>query len=40
MDPKVVVPMHCTGWKAIHRFEEAFPDAFVLNSVGSKYALT
>jgi 7,8-dihydropterin-6-yl-methyl-4-(beta-D-ribofuranosyl)aminobenzene 5'-phosphate synthase len=40
MNPKIVVPMHCTGWKAIHRFEEAFPDAFVLNSVGSKYALT
>jgi 7,8-dihydropterin-6-yl-methyl-4-(beta-D-ribofuranosyl)aminobenzene 5'-phosphate synthase len=35
MNPKIVVPMHCTGWKAIHQFEEAFPDAFVLNSVGS-----
>jgi len=40
MKPKIFVPMHCTGWKAVHRCEEAFPDAFVLNSVGSKYALT
>jgi 7,8-dihydropterin-6-yl-methyl-4-(beta-D-ribofuranosyl)aminobenzene 5'-phosphate synthase len=40
IDPKVVVPMHCTGWKAIHRFEEAFPDAFVLNSVGSTITLS
>jgi 7,8-dihydropterin-6-yl-methyl-4-(beta-D-ribofuranosyl)aminobenzene 5'-phosphate synthase len=38
--PKVLVPMHCTGWKAIRRFEEAFPGAFILNAVGSKYTLT
>lgn len=37
IDPKVLVPMHCTGWKAIQRFSEAFPSAFILNSVGSKY---
>ncbi|MBN2032114.1 MAG: MBL fold metallo-hydrolase [Deltaproteobacteria bacterium] len=40
MDPKVVVPMHCTGWKAIHRFEEAFPGVFILNAVGSKYTFS
>jgi len=40
MDPKVVVPMHCTGWKAIHRFEEAFPCVFILNSVGSTITLS
>jgi 7,8-dihydropterin-6-yl-methyl-4-(beta-D-ribofuranosyl)aminobenzene 5'-phosphate synthase len=39
MKPKVFVPMHCTGWKAVHRCEEAFPEAFVLNSVGSKFTL-
>ena len=39
MNPKIFVPMHCTGWKAVHRCEEAFPEAFVLNSVGSKYTL-
>ncbi|MBW1729445.1 MAG: MBL fold metallo-hydrolase [Deltaproteobacteria bacterium] len=37
IDPKVLVPMHCTGWKAIQRFEEEFPSSFVLNSVGSKF---
>lgn len=37
--PKILVPMHCTGWEAIHRFSEEFPAAFILNSVGSKYTL-
>ena len=40
MDPKVLVPMHCTGWKAMNRFSEAFPDAFILNSVGSRFVLS
>jgi 7,8-dihydropterin-6-yl-methyl-4-(beta-D-ribofuranosyl)aminobenzene 5'-phosphate synthase len=39
MAPKVLVPMHCTGWKAVQRFSEAFPSAFILNSVGSKITL-
>jgi 7,8-dihydropterin-6-yl-methyl-4-(beta-D-ribofuranosyl)aminobenzene 5'-phosphate synthase len=38
--PKVLVPMHCTGWKAINLFSESFPDAFILNSVGSKFVLS
>jgi 7,8-dihydropterin-6-yl-methyl-4-(beta-D-ribofuranosyl)aminobenzene 5'-phosphate synthase len=38
--PEVLVPMHCTGWKAIQRFSEEFPDSFVLNSVGSKITLS
>jgi 7,8-dihydropterin-6-yl-methyl-4-(beta-D-ribofuranosyl)aminobenzene 5'-phosphate synthase len=40
MAPKVLVPMHCTGWKAIHRFEGAFPGVFILNAVGSTYTLS
>ncbi len=40
MDLKMIVPMHCTGWKAIEQFRKAFPDAFILNSVGSKFTLT
>jgi len=40
MAPEVLVPMHCTGWKAIHRFEEAFPGVFILNAVGSNYTLS
>lgn len=40
MAPKVVVPMHCTGWNAIQRFSDAFPSSFVLNSVGSTYSFS
>jgi 7,8-dihydropterin-6-yl-methyl-4-(beta-D-ribofuranosyl)aminobenzene 5'-phosphate synthase len=40
MEPKVVVPMHCTGWNAVNQFAGAFPGAFVLSSVGSKLTLT
>jgi 7,8-dihydropterin-6-yl-methyl-4-(beta-D-ribofuranosyl)aminobenzene 5'-phosphate synthase len=38
--PKVLVLLHCTGWKAMNRFSESFPNAFVLNSVGSKFVLS
>lgn len=37
--PKVLVPTHCTGWKAIHAFAAAMPEAFVQNSVGTRYVL-
>jgi 7,8-dihydropterin-6-yl-methyl-4-(beta-D-ribofuranosyl)aminobenzene 5'-phosphate synthase len=37
--PEVIVPMHCTGWKAIQRLSQEFPHSFVLNSVGSKITL-
>ena len=40
IDPDVLVPMHCTGWKAIQRFQKEFPESFVLNSVGSKVMLS
>ena len=39
IDPNVLVPMHCTGWKGIHRISEVFSDAFTLNSVGTKITL-
>jgi 7,8-dihydropterin-6-yl-methyl-4-(beta-D-ribofuranosyl)aminobenzene 5'-phosphate synthase len=39
-DPDVILPMHCTGWKAIQRISEEFPSGFVLNSVGSKMTLS
>jgi 7,8-dihydropterin-6-yl-methyl-4-(beta-D-ribofuranosyl)aminobenzene 5'-phosphate synthase len=38
--PDVIMPMHCTGWKAIQRFQKEFPESFVLNSVGSKMVLS
>jgi 7,8-dihydropterin-6-yl-methyl-4-(beta-D-ribofuranosyl)aminobenzene 5'-phosphate synthase len=40
MAPQVIMPMHCTGWKAIQRFSEEFPSSFALNSVGSKITLS
>jgi 7,8-dihydropterin-6-yl-methyl-4-(beta-D-ribofuranosyl)aminobenzene 5'-phosphate synthase len=35
--PQVIAPTHCTGWKAIHAFAAAMPQAFVQNSVGTRY---
>ena len=40
MAPKILIPMHCTGWKAIQRFSDEFPSSFVLNSVGSEFKLS
>jgi 7,8-dihydropterin-6-yl-methyl-4-(beta-D-ribofuranosyl)aminobenzene 5'-phosphate synthase len=37
--PDLVVPAHCTGWKAQHRFAAALPEAFVPNAVGTSYTL-
>ena len=37
--PEVIVPTHCTGWRATHAIATAFPDAFVQGSVGTKYVL-
>lgn len=35
--PDLVVPMHCTGWKAINQFAQEMPDEFILNAVGTTY---
>jgi 7,8-dihydropterin-6-yl-methyl-4-(beta-D-ribofuranosyl)aminobenzene 5'-phosphate synthase len=35
MAPAVVVPAHCTGWRAQHRLAAELPDAFVPNAVGT-----
>jgi len=40
MDPELIVPMHCTGWKAVQRFQKEFSSRFVLNSVGSMITLS
>jgi 7,8-dihydropterin-6-yl-methyl-4-(beta-D-ribofuranosyl)aminobenzene 5'-phosphate synthase len=40
IDLEVLIPMHCTGWKATQRFQKEFPESFVLNSVGSKVMLS
>jgi len=37
--PAMVVPAHCTGWKAAHVIARELPDAFVPNSVGTRFLL-
>lgn len=34
-NPSVIVPEHCTGWKAMQLIAREFPNAFVPNSVGT-----
>lgn len=36
-NPEIIVPMHCTGWRAAFAIAEAMPKAFVWNSVGNLY---
>jgi 7,8-dihydropterin-6-yl-methyl-4-(beta-D-ribofuranosyl)aminobenzene 5'-phosphate synthase len=33
--PQVIVPAHCTGWRAQHALSAAFPEAFIANTVGT-----
>jgi len=35
--PDHLVPTHCTGWRAIHAMAARFPDAFIQNSVGTRF---
>jgi 7,8-dihydropterin-6-yl-methyl-4-(beta-D-ribofuranosyl)aminobenzene 5'-phosphate synthase len=37
--PQVIVPCHCTGWKATHEIARRLPQAFVQTSVGSRLHL-
>lgn len=39
LQPSIVVPAHCTGWKATHAIAAALPGAFIQNSVGTRYHL-
>jgi len=32
-----LVPTHCTGWRATHAIAARFPDAFIQNSVGTRF---
>jgi len=40
MAPSLVVPGHCTGWRAQHALANALPDAWVAASSGSSYRLS
>jgi 7,8-dihydropterin-6-yl-methyl-4-(beta-D-ribofuranosyl)aminobenzene 5'-phosphate synthase len=37
--PRIIVPAHCTGWRAQHRLAADLPDAFVCNAVGTSVTL-
>jgi 7,8-dihydropterin-6-yl-methyl-4-(beta-D-ribofuranosyl)aminobenzene 5'-phosphate synthase len=39
LSPSLLVPAHCTGWKAVHRLAGRFPEAFVLSTVGTTVEL-
>jgi 7,8-dihydropterin-6-yl-methyl-4-(beta-D-ribofuranosyl)aminobenzene 5'-phosphate synthase len=39
INPKLLVPSHCTGWRAMCAIAKTFPKAFVWNSVGNLYRL-
>lgn len=38
--PDVLVPAHCTGLRAVRALADRLPDAFIQNSVGTRYELT
>ena len=38
--PDVVVPAHCTGWKATHAIARGMPGAFIQNSVGTTFRMS
>jgi 7,8-dihydropterin-6-yl-methyl-4-(beta-D-ribofuranosyl)aminobenzene 5'-phosphate synthase len=37
INPNLLAPSHCTGWKGIYAIAEAMPHAFTWNSVGNLY---
>ena len=39
LSPSLLVPAHCTGWRAVHRLATRFPDAFVMSTVGTRITL-
>ena len=39
MAPQVLVPAHCTGWRAQHAMGRRFGEAFVPNTVGTHFTL-
>lgn len=40
LKPGLIVPGHCTGWRAQHALAAALPDAWVQASVGTTYTLS
>ena len=39
LSPSLLVPAHCTGWRACQQMAAQFPDAFVMGTVGTTITL-
>jgi hypothetical protein len=39
LNPELIAPAHCTGWKAVHAIARKLPQAFVQNSLGKRFIL-
>ena len=39
LKPRLMIPCHCSGLKAVNEIARAMPNAFIQNSVGTKYIL-
>jgi 7,8-dihydropterin-6-yl-methyl-4-(beta-D-ribofuranosyl)aminobenzene 5'-phosphate synthase len=39
LSPSLLLPAHCTGWRAVHQLATRFPEAFVMSTVGTTIAL-
>lgn len=39
MSPQVVVPAHCTGWRAQHAISPRFGSRYIPNAVGTRFHL-
>jgi 7,8-dihydropterin-6-yl-methyl-4-(beta-D-ribofuranosyl)aminobenzene 5'-phosphate synthase len=37
--PALLMPAHCTGWRAVHQLATHYPDAFILSTVGTTIEL-
>jgi 7,8-dihydropterin-6-yl-methyl-4-(beta-D-ribofuranosyl)aminobenzene 5'-phosphate synthase len=40
LSPELIVPGHCTGWRAQHTLAATLPSAWVQSSVGTRYTLS
>ena len=39
MSPSIIVPAHCTGWRASHAIAARFGEAYVPNTVGTRFTI-
>jgi 7,8-dihydropterin-6-yl-methyl-4-(beta-D-ribofuranosyl)aminobenzene 5'-phosphate synthase len=39
LSPALLMPAHCTGWRAVHLLAARFPEAFVPCAVGTTVTL-